>query len=84
MVRIYHNQKLKKSISSIIIISICTFVPNKSFRKLLNISPTNYIYSEILHSEFSNIEVWFTDQNSVPLEKEDRINFTLVINYRRI
>ena len=31
-------------------------------------------------SEFPYIEVWFTDQNSKPLEIEDKINFTLVIN----
>ena len=30
--------------------------------------------------EFSNIDVWFTDQNSNPLEIEDKINTTLVIN----
>ena len=29
--------------------------------------------------EFSYIEVWFTDQNSEPLETEDNINITLVI-----
>ena len=31
-------------------------------------------------SEFSYIEVWFTDQNSNPLEIEDKINITLGIN----
>ena len=31
-------------------------------------------------SEFSYIEVWFTDQNSKPLEIEDEINMILVIN----
>ena len=31
-------------------------------------------------SEFSYIEVWFTDQNSKPLEMEDKTNITLVIN----
>ena len=31
------------------------------------------------NSEFSYIEVWFTDQNSEPLETEDNINITLVI-----
>ena len=28
---------------------------------------------------FSSIEVWFTDQNSEPLEIEDNVNMTLVI-----
>ena len=49
---------------------LCTFVPDKSFGQLLNILPTNHIYSETLHSEFSYIKVWFIDQNSMPLEIE--------------
>ena len=32
------------------------------------------------NSEFSNIKVSFTDQNYKPLEVEDNINITLVIN----
>ena len=31
-------------------------------------------------SEFWCIEVYFTDQSFKPLEKEDKINITLVIN----
>ena len=30
--------------------------------------------------EFSYIEAWFPNQNSKPLEIEDKINITLVIN----
>ena len=56
-----------------------TFVPNKSFGQLLNISPKNFIFLKT-NSEFSYIEVWFSDQNSKPLEIEDKINITLVIN----
>ena len=47
-----------------------TFVPNKSLDQLLYISPKNYIFKN----------VWFTNQNSKPLEIEDKINITLVIN----
>ena len=57
-----------------------TFVPNKSFGQLLDISPKNFIYLKAFHSTFSYIEVWFSDQNSKPLETEDKINITLVIN----
>ena len=56
-----------------------TFVPNKSFGSLLEISPTNHTFLNAFNSEFQDIEVWFTDQNSQPLELEDRINLTLVI-----
>ena len=51
-----------------------TFVHNKSFGQLLGISPKNFIFSELY------IEVWFTDQNSKPLDIENKINISLVIN----
>ena len=56
-----------------------TFVPNKPFGGLLEISPTNYIFLKTFNSEFQEIEVWFTDQNSKPLEVEDKIDLTLII-----
>ena len=56
-----------------------TFVPNKPFGSLLEISPTNHIFLKTFNSEYDEIKVWFTDQNSQPLEIEDRINLTLVI-----
>ena len=58
-----------------------TFVPNKSFSQLLDISPESFIFLKTSDSEFSYIEVWFIDQNSNPLEIEDKINITLVIHY---
>ena len=56
-----------------------TFVPNKPFGCLSEISPTNHIFLETFNSEYDEIIVWFTDQNSQPLEIEDRINLTMVI-----
>ena len=56
------------------------FVPNKPFGQLLDISPKNYIFLKTFNSEFSYIEVWFTDRNYKPLEIEDKINITLVID----
>ena len=56
-----------------------TFVPNKPFDSLLEISPTNHIFLETFNSEYDEIIVQFTDQNSQPLEIEDRINLTMVI-----
>ena len=56
------------------------FVPNKSFGQLLDISPKNFIFLKPFDSEFSCIEVWFTDQYSKPLEIEDKICITTVIN----
>ena len=60
--------------------ALYTFVPNKSFGQLLGILPKNFIFLKTFDSEFSYIEVWFTDQNSKPLEIEDKINISLVIN----
>ena len=51
-----------------------TLVPNKQFGSLLEISPTNHIFLKTINSEYDEILVWFTDQNSKPLEIENRIN----------
>ena len=56
-----------------------TFVPNKPFVSLLDISPTNHIFLKTFNSEYDEIKVWFTDQNSKQLEIEDRTNLTMVI-----
>ena len=58
---------------------VYTFVPNKSLGSLLEISPTNFILLKTFNSEFQDIDVWFTDQNSQPFEIEDRINLTLIM-----
>ena len=59
-----------------------TFVPNKPFGSLLEISPTNHIFLKTFNSEYDKIKVWFKDQNSQPLEIEDRINLTMMIKWR--
>ena len=48
---------------------LCTFIPNNPFGTLLEISPTNYIFSETAKSEFQAIRV------CQPLEIEDEIKF---------
>ena len=55
------------------------FVPNKSFGSLLDISPSNHIFLKTFNSEYDEIIVWSSDQNSKPLEIEDRVNLTMVI-----
>ena len=57
-----------------------TYGRNKPFSSLLEFAPTNFIPLKTFNSEFSYIEVWFTDQTSQPLEIENRINLALVIN----
>ena len=41
-----------------------TFIPNKSFGSLLDISPSNHIFLKTFNSEYHETLVWFTDQNS--------------------
>ena len=59
--------------------SLHTSVPNKFFLQLLGILPKKFIFLKTFKSEFSYIEVWFTDQNSKPL----KLNITLVIKSRK-
>ena len=54
-----------------------TFVPNTPFGSLLDFSQTNLF--KTFNSEFNEIIVWFTDQNSEPLDIEERINLAMVI-----
>ena len=56
-----------------------TFVPNKIFGSLLETSSTYHIFLKTFNSEFQEISMWFTDQNSKPLEVEDKIMLTLII-----
>ena len=40
-----------------------TFVPNKSFVSLLEISPTNQVFLKTFNSEFQEVKLWFTKSN---------------------
>ena len=54
--------------------------PNKMFGHLLDVSSKKSIFLETFDWEFSYIERCFTDQNSKPIDIEDWINTTVVIN----
>ena len=56
-----------------------SFVPDKEFRKLINMHPNTLTMMNTVNIEFSLIEVWFTDQSSKALEIEDNVNLTLII-----
>ena len=45
-----------------------TFILNKSFDELLDISLKIFMFLKTFNPEFSYIEVWFTDHNSKLLE----------------
>ena len=38
------------------------------------------MFLKAYNTEFSYIDVWFRDQSSNPLEIQDKINITLIIN----
>ena len=57
-----------------------TFVPTKQFGQLINISPHSLVFLKTMNTDFSEIEVWFTDQNNNALETEDNVNISLIIN----
>ena len=50
-----------------------TFVLNKTFGGLLEISPKNHVFLKALNSEFQEVKIWLTDQTSKPLEIEYKI-----------
>ena len=58
-----------------------TFVPNRKFSQLINISPRAFTMMNTANTEFSYVEVWFIDQASRTLEIEDNVNLTLIIGW---
>ena len=57
-----------------------TFVPTKQYGKLISISLHSLVFLKTMNTEFSEIEIWFTDQNNNELEIEDNVNISLIIN----
>ena len=51
-----------------------TFVPNKQYGQLISILPNSLIFLKTMNTEFSEIEISFTDQNNNSLEIEDNVN----------
>ena len=56
-----------------------TFVPNKEFEQLIDISPHAFTMMNTVNTEFSYVEVWFTDQASKALKIEDNANLTIIM-----
>ena len=57
-----------------------TFVPAKQYGQLISISPPSLVFLKTMNTEFSEIEIWLTDQNNNALEIEDNVNISLIIN----
>ena len=62
---------------------LCTFTSNKSYAYLLNVEPSNLVFLKTCNTEFDEIIITFTYQNGRPLEIEDKVNLTLLINKQK-
>ena len=57
-----------------------TFIPTKQYGQLISISPHSLVFLKRMNTDFSEIEILFTDQNNNALEIEDNVNISLIIN----
>ena len=57
-----------------------TFVPTKRCGQLISISPHSLFFLKTMNTEFSEIEILFTDQNNNAQQIEDNVNISLIIN----
>ena len=55
-------------------------MPNKCYAYLLNVEPSHLVFLKTYNTEFDEIIITFSDQNGGPLEKEDKVGWTLLIN----
>ena len=58
-----------------------TFVSSKQFKQIINVSPHSWTILNNINTKLTFIEIWFTDQNSKPLEIEDNLNITMIIGW---
>ena len=56
-----------------------SFFANRPFGQLINISPHSLTIINTVNTEFSYVDVWFTDQTSKALEIESNVNLMLII-----
>ena len=57
-----------------------TLLSNKSYAYLLNVEPSNLVFLKTYNTTFDEIIITFTNQIGRPLEIEDKVNLTLLIN----
>ena len=57
-----------------------TFTPNKFYADLLNVEPSSLVFLKTYNTEFDEMIIKLMDQNGGPLEIENKVNLTLVIN----
>ena len=60
--------------------ALFNFVPTKQYGQLISISPHSLVFLKTMNTDFSEIEIWFTDQNNNASEIEDNVNKSLIVN----
>ena len=59
---------------------LCSFMPSKSYAYWLNVEPSNLVFLKTYHTVLDEIIITFTYQIGRPLNIEDKVNLTLLIN----
>ena len=57
-----------------------TIRSNKCYAYLLNVGPGKLVFMKTYMTEFDEIIITFMNQNGGPLETEDKVHLTLLIN----
>ena len=60
--------------------ALYTCTSNKSYGYLLNVELSNLVFLKSYNKDFDKVTIKCADQNGRPLEIEDKINLTLLIN----
>ena len=55
-----------------------TSIPSKKFGELINIALHSVTISNATNTKLSFTKIWFTDQSSKALERENNVNMTLL------
>ena len=58
---------------------LLSFVLDKQFGQLINFKQNTLIMMNTVNTEFSHVEVWFTNQSNKALEVEDNVSLILII-----
>ena len=53
---------------------------NKCYAYVKNVEPSNLVLLKTYNTEFDYIFINYTDQNGKPLETEDKVSLTVLIN----
>ena len=58
-------------------------MPNKSYAYLLNVDPSNLVFLKTHNTVCDEIMITLTNQNRRPLEIEDKVDLTLIVNKQK-